>query len=252
MAAHQSPRGARITLAIVAATLCGCANVPADQRSAADPWEPINRSIFGFNTAVDNVTLKPIARGYQFIVPTPARTVVSNFYRNLRTPGSAINNFLQGKPKRGFSEITRFLFNSTMGIGGLFDVATAAGLEAKTEDIGQTAAVWGIPSGPYVMLPIFGPSTLRDAILFPVDYFTAPLYFYDNASLRSKLQVLRIIDIRSRLLAAEKFLDDSKDRYITLRESYLQNREYEIYDGFPPEDDDFLDDLLDDESFDDR
>ena len=252
MVAQRSLCKARITLAIAAATLCGCANVPPDQRSDSDPWEPMNRSLYNLNTAIDKVTLKPIAKGYQFIVPTPARTAISNFYKNLRTPGSALNNFLQGKPKRGFSEITRFLFNSTMGIGGLFDVATAAGLEAYSEDIGQTAAVWGIPSGPYVMLPILGPSNLRDAILFPVDYFTAPLYFYENTSLRSKLQVLRIIDIRSRLLAAEKFLDDSKDRYITLRESYLQNREYEIYDGFPPEDDDFLDDLLDDESFDDR
>lgn len=209
----------------------------------------MNRPIYGFNTAVDKATLKPIARGYQFIVPSPARTGISNFFRNLRTPGSAIFNFLQGKPGRGFSESGRFLINSTIGVGGLFDVATVAGLEAQEEDIDQTAAVWGVPSGPYVMLPIFGPSTVRGAILFPIDFITAPLYFYENSSLRSKLQVLRIIDIRSRLLTAEKFLEDSKDPYITLRESYLQNLEYEIYDGYPPEDDDFLDELLEDDSF---
>jgi len=241
----------RKTILILAATaLGGCANVPADQRSPTDPWEPMNRSIYSFNTAVDNVTLKPVAKGYQFIVPSPARTGVTNFFGNLRTPGSALHNFLQGKPKRGFSEVTRFLLNSTIGIGGLFDVATPAGLEANTEDIGQTAAVWGVPAGRYVMMPIFGPSTLRDAILFPVGFITAPLYFYENSSVRSKLQILRLIDIRSRLLTAEKFLEDSKDPYITLRESYLQNREYEVYDGYPPEDDDFLDQLLEDESFD--
>jgi len=209
----------------------------------------MNRSIFSINTAIDNVTLKPIAKGYQFIVPLPARIGISNFYENLRTPGSAINNFLQGKPKRGFSEISRFLLNSTVGIGGLFDVAAKAGLEANTEDIGQTIAVWGVPSGPYVMLPFFGPSTLRDAVVFPIDFLTPLLYYYDNTSVRDKLQVLRIIDVRARLLTAEKLLDQSKDRYITLRESYLQNREYEIYDGYPPEDDDFLDELLEDESF---
>jgi phospholipid-binding lipoprotein MlaA len=236
-------------LIVAAAVLCGCANIEPDQRTESDPWESMNRPMYSFNTAVDKVTLKPVAKGYQFIVPQPARTGVSNFFQNLRTPGSAFFNFLQGKPGHGVSEFTRFLLNSTIGIGGLFDVATVAGLEAREEDIDQTAAVWGVPSGPYVMLPIFGPSTLRGAILFPFDFITAPLYFYENSSVRSKLQVLRIIDIRSRLLAAEKFLDDSKDPYITLRESYLQNLEYEVYDGNPPDDDDFLDGLLEDDSF---
>ena len=215
----------------------------------SDPWEPLNRTIFDVNTAIDKVTLKPIAKGYQAIIPSPVRTGVSNFYSNLATPGSVVNNFLQGKPKRGLSELTRFLFNSTMGLGGILDVATAGGLEAYPEDIGQTLAVWGVPSGPYVMLPLVGPSTLRDALLFPIDAIT-PLYYYDNTSVRDKLQVLRIIDIRTRLLATEKFLEDSKDRYITLRESYLQNREYVIYDGNPPEDDAFFDELMDDVGFD--
>ena len=147
------------------------------------------------------------------------------------------------------SELTRFVFNSTMGLGGILDVATAAGLEAYSEDIGQTVAVWGVPAGPYVMLPFLGPSTLRDAVLFPIDAIT-PLYYYDNTSVRDKLQVLRIIDLRSRLLVTEKFLEDSKDPYITLRESYLQNREFVIYDGNPPEDDAFFDEFMDDEGFD--
>ena len=243
---------ARATALLLAATLLGaCAGVPAEQRVDSDPWEPLNRSLFSINTAIDNVTLKPIAKGYQAIIPSPVRTSVSNFYKNLTTPGSAVNNLLQGKAKRGLSELTRFVFNSTMGLGGILDVATAAGLEDYSEDIGQTAAVWGVPAGPYVMLPFLGPSTLRDALLFPIDAIT-PLYYYDNTSVRDKLQVLRIIDIRSRVLVAEKFLDGSKDRYLTLRESYLQNREYEIYDGNPPEDDAFFDEFMDEEFMDDE
>ncbi len=163
------------------------------------------------------------------------------------TPASAVNNFLQGKPAYGFTELARFVFNSTLGIGGLFDVATVGGLEARPEDFGQTAAVWGVPSGPYVMLPFLGPSTLRDALMRPLDILSNPLYHYEVTSVRDKLTVLRIIDLRYRLLAVDKLLEGSKDRYITLRESYLQNREYEVYDGYPPEDDAFLDEFLDDE-----
>ena len=162
-------------------------------------------------------------------------------------PRSAVNNFLQGKPKQGFSEIGRFLFNSTIGIGGLFDVATANGIEEYREDFGQTFAVWGVPDGPYVMLPFLGPQTLRDAILLPVDIVVDPLFHYNNTSVRDKLYGVRLIDLRYRLLTADKFLDDSKDKYVTMRESYLQNREYEVYDGDPPEDDDFFDEFLEED-----
>ena len=213
---------------------------------ASDPWEPLNRTVHGFNTVVDNVTLKPLAKGYDAVLPSPIRTGISNFFRNLMTPQSAVSNFLQGKPGDGFTELARFAFNSTVGIGGLLDVAASGGMEAKTEDLAQTAAVWGVPAGPYVTLPFLGPHTLRGAILrpFAVSYL---LYSYENTSVRDKLQVLRLISIRSRVLAAEKFIDDSQDRYITIRESYLQNREFEIYDGNPPEDDEFFDEFFDDE-----
>ena len=231
---------------LLLATLSGCASVPPEQRVASDPWEPMNRTIYGFNTVVDNVTLKPLAKGYDAVLPSPVRTGIRNFFSNLLTPQSALSNFLQGKPGDGFTELARFAFNSTVGIGGLLDVAASGGMEARTEDLAQTAAVWGVPAGPYVMLPFLGPHTLRGAILrpFAVSYL---LYSYDNTSVRDKLQVLRLISIRSRLLAAEKFIDDSQDRYITIRESYLQNREYEIYDGNPPEDDEFFDEFFDDE-----
>ena len=207
----------------------------------------MNRSVFSFNTNVDKVTTKPLAKGYRKIIPGPVRKSVSNFFRNLTTPRSSLNNFLQGKPARGFSEFGRFLFNSTLGIGGLFDVATAGGMEEYREDFGQTAAVWGIGDGPYVMLPMLGPQTLRDAILTPLDGLATPFYHYDNTSARDKVFVLRLLDLRYRLLTADKFLDDSEDPYVTLRESYLQNREYEVYDGDPPIDDDFFDEFLDEE-----
>lgn len=228
-----------------AVLLSACASIPPEQRAATDPWEPMNRTIYQVNTSIDKVTTKPLARGYQKIVPSPVRSGVSNFFRNLTTPRSALNNFLQGKPKRGFSELGRFLFNSSLGVGGIFDIATAGGMEEYREDFGQTAAVWGVPDGPYVMLPFLGPQTLRDALLMPLDTLSQPLYHYDNTSARDKLMVLQIIDLRQSLLTAEKLLDDSKDPYITLRESYLQNREYEVYDGDPP-DDDFYEDFDED------
>ncbi len=236
----RSPAAALLTTLLLA----GCGGAP-EQRSDADPWEPVNRVVFDINEAVDKATLKPVARAYEKVMPQPVRTGVGNFMRNLETPASSVNNLLQGKPAAAISELLRFAVNTTWGIGGLFDVASRGGLEARPEDFGQTAAVWGVPPGPYLMLPFRGPSTLRDALLMPADWFMDPLYQYDDSSVRDKLVVLRIIDMRARLLPAEKFLDDSKDRYLTLRESYLQNREYEIYDGNPPEDDEFFDEFFD-------
>ncbi|MBT8091769.1 MAG: VacJ family lipoprotein [Gammaproteobacteria bacterium] len=241
-------RGWQIHVALILALLLGaCTAVAPEQRSENDPWEPVNRTIFDINTAIDKVTLKPVARGYDKVVPRPVKIGVSNFMSNLATPGSAVNNVLQGKLTGGFTEMTRFLLNSILGIGGLFDVARASGIEPRPEDFGQTAAVWGAPPGPYVMLPFRGPTTLRDALMMPFDIAADPLYHYDVSSVRDKLVVLRIIDVRARLLVADKLLDDSKDRYVTVRESYLQNREYQVYDGNPPEDDEFFDEFLDDE-----
>lgn len=216
-------------------------------RAESDPWEPMNRAIYGFSDAVDRVTLKPIARGYKKVVPKFARRGVTNFSENLVTPRSALNNFLQGKGKAGFSDIARFVINSTIGVGGLFDVASATGLQEYGEDFSQTLAVWGLPDGPYVYIPFLGPHTLLDAVALPVDLLSDPLVYYENTSVRDRLYVLRAIDLRARLLTVEKLVEDSQDSYITIRESYLQNRLYEIYDGDPPEDDDFYDEFLDEE-----
>lgn len=220
---------------------------PPDQRSPADPWEPLNRQIHGFNTGLDEVTLKPIAKGYQAAVPQVVRTGIGNFSSNLRTPLNIINQFLQGKGRNGLSETGRFLANSTFGLGGLLDVATDMGLEKKNEDFGETFAVWGVPDGPYVVVPFLGPRTLRDAMAIPLNFLADPLFHYDNASVRDKIYFVRLVDVRERLLSADKLLEGSTDRYLAIREAYLQNRRYLIYDGSPPEDDDFYDDFLEEE-----
>jgi phospholipid-binding lipoprotein MlaA len=236
-----------VALIVLAFGASACSSIPADQRAESDPWESMNRPLYRAHTAIDNATMKPLAKGYRKIMPGPVRKGISNFFRNLTTPRSIINNFLQGKPKQGFSEVGRFAFNSTLGIGGLIDIATIGGMEEYREDFGQTAAVWGIPDGPYVMLPLLGPQTLRDAIMLPVNIIADPLYQYENSSVRDKLYFVRLIDLRYRVLAADSFLEDSKDPYVTMRESYLQNREYEVYDGDPPLDDDFFDEFLEDD-----
>ena len=242
-------RVALVTLAVI--FVSGCASTPPEQRVAHDPWENLNRGVYRFNEVVDGATLKPIAKGYEKVIPAPVRRSVTNFSRNLATPGSALNSFLQGKPADGFSEFTRFVFNSTFGIGGLIDVARHAGLEAKREDFGQTAAVWGIPAGPYVVLPFLGPRTLRETLTLPLDIMMDPLQHYNNSSVRTKIWALRLIDLRARVLPLEDMLRDSSDPYVTMRESYLQNREFEIYDGDPPmdDDDDFYDEFLDEEDY---
>lgn len=240
----------------LAAFVAGCAGTPAGDdeepsaRAAHDPLEPLNRSLYAINDAVDRVTLKPIARGYKAVIPEFARRGVTNFSRNLFTPRSAVNNFLQGKPGPGFSDLGRFIINSTLGIAGLIDVATAQGMPVYDEDFGQTLAVWGLPEGPYLFIPILGPNTLLDAVSTPVDIAFDPLYHYDNASARDRIYVLRLIDLRMRLLTAEKLLEDSKDPYLTLRESYLQNRRFQVYDGNPPsteEEDDLFDEFFEEE-----
>lgn len=243
-------------LVALTAFLAGCASTPpgeedeAPARAEYDPFEPFNRSMYAFNDAVDRVTLKPISRVYKAVIPEFARRGVTNFSRNLFTPRSAINNFLQGKPGPGFKDFGRFIVNSTLGFGGLIDVATAQGMPVYDEDFGQTLAVWGIPEGPYLFIPILGPNTLLDAASIPVDIATDPLYHYDNSSARDRIYVLRLIDLRARLLTAEALLEDSKDPYLTLRESYLQNRRFQVFDGNPPsteEEDDLFEEFFEEE-----
>ena len=236
----------RLLLVLFFAALNGCSSIPAappDKRSPADPWEPLNRQIQGFNSKLDKVTLKPIATGYQVAIPQIIRTGIGNFSANLRTPLNIINQFLQGKGKDGLSETGRFLANSTFGLGGLIDVATDMGLDQKNEDFGETFAVWGVPDGPFVVVPVLGPRTLRDAVAIPLNFLADPLFHYDNSSVRDKVYFVRLVDVRERLFSADKLLEGSTDEYLTIREAYLQNRHYLIHDGSPPVDDDFYEEF---------
>ena len=243
-----------VTLGMLAA---GCASSPTESeseespdRAEYDPLEPLNRSMYAINDVIDRYTLRPIARGYKAVMPEFARRGVTNFSRNLATPRSSMNNFLQGKPGRGFTDLGRFLLNSTFGLAGLLDIATAEGIPEYDEDFGQTLAVWGLPEGPYLFIPILGPNTLLDAVSIPVDIYSDLLIHYDNSSVRDKVYGLRLIDLRMRLLTADTLLEDSKDPYLTLRESYLQNRRFQIYDGNPPstdEEEDLFDEFFEEE-----
>ena len=258
MKPHQRIAASLWLLIVLAFAASGCASSPAADgddgdnpvRAEYDPLEPLNRSLYAINDAVDRYTLKPIARGYKAVVPAFARRGVTNFSQNLTTPRSAINNFLQGKPGPGFTDLGRFLLNSTFGLAGLIDIASEEGIPVYDEDFGQTLAVWGLPEGPYLFIPILGPNTLLDALSIPLDILSDPLYHYDNSSVRDKLYVLRLIDLRMRLLSAEALLADSKDPYLTVRESYLQNRRFQVYDGNPPsteEEDDLFDEFFEEE-----
>ncbi len=239
-----------LPIVAVAALMGGCASVPEGEGVEHDPWERLNRSIYKFNDVADRAITKPIARGYSAVLPEPVRQCVTNLSRNLLTPLYSFNNFLQGKPKEGTGELFRLAINSTVGIGGLFDVAAMNGIESHPEDFGQTAAVWGVPAGPYVVVPFLGPQTLRDAVLLPLDIQMDPLYHYEVSSVRDRLYVLRLINLRANLLPLEDLLKDSADPYVTMRESFLQNREFAIYDGDPPSDDDeFFDEFLEDEDY---
>ncbi|MGI9260845.1 MAG: MlaA family lipoprotein [Woeseiaceae bacterium] len=246
---NKSFPGILIAVTAVALLASGCATQhPAaakEDRSPADPWEPLNRRINAFNNNVDRFTFKPLAKGYEKVIPSPIRRGVNNFSRNLFGPLFIVNNFLQGKGKRGFSETGRFLANTILGIGGLIDVGKSMELETYREDFGETLAVWGVPDGPYVVLPILGPRTLRDATMIPLNFAADPSFYIDDDAIRWSLYTLRVVDVRAQLFTAEALLEDSFDRYLTIRESYLQNRQYLIHDGDPPEDEDFYDDFED-------
>ena len=239
-----------VTLILLSGLISGCATsipaAPKDQRAAYDPWEPMNRRVHAFNDTVDKLTLKPLAKGYEAVFPKFVRRGINNFSRNLLIPLSIVNNLLQGKFRNGLSETGRFLANSTVGLGGLIDAGADMGLDPHREDFGQTLAVWGVPDGPYVSIPILGPRTLRDATMIPLNFAADPLFHLDHDRTRQTIYFIRAVDVRAQLFPAEALIADSFDRYLSIRESYLQHRKFLIYDGDPPEDEDFYDDFEDD------
>lgn len=224
----QFLRGAAIALTL---TLTGCAT-SGDPR---DPIEPINRGIYQFNDVVDKAVTKPIAQGYRAILPTPVRQGVTNFFANIDDVLITVNDLLQFKINQAASDFGRLIFNTTFGIAGLFDVATPIGLEKHNEDFGQTLGYWGIGDGPFLMLPILGPSDVRDTVGLVATFYTDPILNLDHVPTRNTLNGLRFVDRRARLLDSEKVLDEAAlDRYSFLRDSYLQHRRNLVYDGNPP------------------
>lgn len=219
--------------ALAVALLSGCATTSGNPK---DPWEGYNRAMYGFNDAVDRAVLKPVARGYDAAAPLPVRVGVGNFFGNLGDAWTGVNNLLQGKVGDGVSDFGRVLVNSTAGILGFFDVATPIGLERHDEDFGQTLGKWGVGDGPYFVLPIFGPRTLRDAAGFGVDTLVDPVGHRDEqVALRNSLMGLRLVHLRAELLPAEQVIDQAAtDRYAYLRDAYLQRRLSLIHDGNPP------------------
>ena len=205
--------------------------VPNTYASDDDPLEPMNRAIFEFNEIVDDNVLKPIAKGYKYVTPDPVEVGISNFFSNLGEIGTITNDLLQLKFAQAGRDTMRFFLNSTLGIFGIFDVATPLGLSKNKEDFGQTLGFWGVPDGPYLVLPFLGPSSFRDGPSMIVDYELSPVEQLHHEE-RQVLQTLDIVDTRARLLRATKILDTAaKDKYIFIRESYLQKRESQVNDG---------------------
>ena len=205
--------------------------LPNAYASDDDPLEPMNRAIFEFNEIVDDNVLKPIAKGYKYVTPDPVEVGISNFFSNLGEIGTITNDLLQLKFAQAGRDTMRFFLNSTLGIFGIFDVATPLGLSKNKEDFGQTLGFWGVPDGPYLVLPFLGPSSFRDGPSMLVDYEISPVEQLHHEE-RQVLQTLDIVDTRARLLRATKILDTAaKDKYIFIRESYLQKRESQVNDG---------------------
>lgn len=215
------------------AQLCFCAGVAlvplAAQAADEDPWEGANRLIFRFNDAVDTYALKPIAKGYQYVTPQFVEDGIHNFFQNIGDVGNLANDALQGKPSAAGIDTARLIFNTTFGLLGFIDVGTHMGLQRNDEDFGQTLGHWGVPSGPYVVLPLLGPSTVRDAVAKVPDTYTGPYPYMDNMSARNTMFGINIVDTRASLLSAERLV--TGDKYIFIRNAYLQNREYKVKDG---------------------
>ncbi len=225
-------RIARFILPALVFALSGCATTNGDPR---DPLEPLNRGVYRFNDTLDKAVTKPIARGYRAILPKPVRTGVSNFFSNIDDVLVTANNLLQFKFHDAASDFARLLANTTFGIGGLFDVATSFGLEKHNEDFGQTLGYWGIGDGPFLMLPLLGPSNARDTVGSAVQIYADPLRHLDNVRVRNSLAGLRFVNARANLLDAERVLDEAAlDPYTFLRDAYLQQRRSLVYDGNPP------------------
>ncbi len=224
--------------------LGGCAG--PREKVAHDPWEGFNRSVYVFNDTLDKYALEPLAKGYRAVTPDPVETGIGNFFSNLGDVGSFFNNLLQFKFTAAGHDLSRIAFNSTMGVAGFFDVASGFGYPKSNEDFGQTLGAWGVNSGPYIVLPFLGPSTLRDTGALPVSYFLNPVNYVESSSDQNILTALGIVKTRAQLLKASSVRDTAAlDPYLFTREAFLQRRASLVRDGQPAKEDEDLDKLLD-------
>ena len=218
---------------LIVALVSGCATNSNPQ----DPLEPFNRGVYRFNDAVDRAVLKPVAQGYDAVVPQPVQNGIANFFSNLNDVVVVVNDFLQLKIAQGTADAGRLLINSTIGILGFIDVGSQIGLPKHEEDFGQTLGYWGLAPGAYVVLPFFGPSTVRDTAGLAVDGVTNPIYWVKDDTIQISLFTLRTISLRDQLLDAERVLKTAAlDQYQFVRDAYLQRRRNLVYDGAPPKD----------------
>jgi phospholipid-binding lipoprotein MlaA len=241
----SAPRTA--VLGCLALLLAGCATT--GERHPSDPLEPMNRGVFKFNDGVDKGLLRPTAKVYERNTPHWFRTGVGNFFTNLSYPVTILNQVLQGKIVAAGQDTLRFALNTTLGIGGIFDPASDANLPVHDEDLGQTLGKWGVPPGPFLMLPLLGPASLRDVPSRVADRFLEPLYWYDLGNARWFSLGLDLVDTRARLLPLDATLSRAYDRYAFIRGAFLQRRLYQVFDGnIPAEllDQDDLEEGLDD------
>ncbi|HXQ64877.1 MAG TPA: VacJ family lipoprotein [Steroidobacteraceae bacterium] len=233
----MADRAGGIQRGLAAAVLL--AALPAVAAGAAaklnDPLEKLNRATYAFNDALDRMLARPAARAYKAVVPTPARNAVSNFFGNLYYPVVVINQALQGKFRNTGNDAARFIVNTVVGVGGFFDPATHWGLANHDEDFGQTLGWWGVPAGPYLVLPVLGPSDFRDAPAKFVDRYLSPTYYQSSRTLEYGLFVMSELDKRTQLLATDAALAAAFDPYTFVRNAYVTRREYLVHDGNVPE-----------------
>ena len=224
-----NPRFPLLAMALAAtAVLSGCATGP----NPRDPYESFNRKMFTFNDTVDKVALKPAATAYKKVLPTVVQTGVNNFFGNLADLWTGANNLLQGKGKDGMTDFARFGLNSTLGLLGVIDIGSDVGLQKHNEDFGQTLGAWGVQSGPYLMLPLLGPSTVRDTAAIPLDFKADPWAYKEPVYIRNTGTALRAVDQRATVLDASNLMEEAAlDRYEFIRDGFLQRRESRVNDG---------------------
>lgn len=225
----------RVSLVISLVLLTGCATGP--NTNPADPLEPFNRGVYKFNDAVDGAVLKPVATAYRDITPDLVRQGVRNFFNNLQDGWSIVNNALQLKGQGTSDSFGRFLLNSTFGLGGIFDLASDLKIERNTKDFGHTLGYWGMSPGPYLVLPLMGPSTLRDTVAIPVDAQGSLTNHMSHVPTRNTIMAIELVDRREGLLKATEMLEQvALDPYTFTRDAHLQRRRSAVYDGNPPDD----------------